>query len=169
MTSIFGDLWDKQFSGALKAFEQAFTADLPQALDAIFETYGHLDIYAIALYHNGDYTGYITLSVSFEEGLEDSAKGYMTHGTLALEDQKTALRWSPCDSPLHDLSRTIKIDKAESALEVVNTLISDAYTRGWSELELDDDLLDDWSYKAHERVHDIYNRVLNIMAEREDV
>ncbi len=59
------------------------------------------DFYAFGLYTT-DAVSYLTITASTEPGLMTVAKGHATGSEKSLESQLIALRWSPCDSPLHE-------------------------------------------------------------------
>lgn len=61
--------------------------------------------YCYAFYTSGEY-GYVVATASTYEGLEQVARRYKTtlpaYKDVPIEDLRLDLKWSPCDSPLHD-------------------------------------------------------------------
>jgi len=81
-----------------------------------FETEG---VYSFALYTSGEYN-YVTVSVSTLTGLRAVANRYMAEDGYkrkwrTMESAERELRWSPCDSPHHDVY-TEEFDEVGSAL-----------------------------------------------------
>lgn len=63
------------------------------------------NIYSLSLYNSGDDWCYLYPTVSTESGLEAVAQQYKEneyYKNQSLNALKQDLRWSPCDSPLHD-------------------------------------------------------------------
>lgn len=81
-------------------YEEAKTAFLK-----IIAAHKQHHIYALALYYSGDDWCYLFPTVSTEKGLETVATDYQKkpfYQNQSIDFLKQDLRWSPCDSPLHD-------------------------------------------------------------------
>ncbi|WP_439587753.1 DUF4303 domain-containing protein [Hydrogenophaga sp.] len=59
------------------------------------------NFYAFGLYTT-DAASYLTITASTEQGLMTVVEDYVASSAKSQESQLLALRWSPCDSPLHE-------------------------------------------------------------------
>jgi len=84
--------------------------------EKIIAEFGGEEIYTLSFYYNAGDWGYILPTFATEKGLEDVAEEYMENSGGSLEDNKSQLRWSPCDSPYHGFDYFFS-DKVDDILE----------------------------------------------------
>jgi Domain of unknown function (DUF4303) len=93
-----------KISSNLDRLEQALYDHGIEALKRIREARPNDHFYSFAFYTSGEYS-YAFLTASSYEGLEESVASYarMPHyATSDPEKIRRSLKWSPCDSPLHE-------------------------------------------------------------------
>lgn len=108
--------------------------------------------YSFAFYTNGE-RNYVILTASTYEGLEQVARKYQQrdgYRERTLEGLKTDLKWSPCDSPLHEEAA----DELDDLQPLMDRVSAELDRRG----DLNDDL------KSYETlVEEIDNCLLNAL------
>ncbi len=65
--------------------------------------------YCFAFYTNGEFS-YVALTASTLEGLDKVVQDYKKkprYEAMSVEDLRLDLKWSPCDSPLHDVAEDV--------------------------------------------------------------
>ena len=65
--------------------------------------------YCFAFYTNGEFN-YVVLTASTYEGLDNVSQEYKKktpYKAMSIEDLRLALKWSPCDSPLHGAAEDV--------------------------------------------------------------
>lgn len=80
--------------------------------------------YSFAFYTSGEY-GYAFLTASSHEGLDEVVADYLSNPSYSHQNPvhlRTTLKWSPCDSPLHELCA-----EASQELDEVMTEVSEAF------------------------------------------
>lgn len=82
------------------AFTDALLDATRRAMNVYRERHGLEDLYGAGLYTSGE-IGYVFLTVFSESGLDRVATEYAKGCVDAFPNERTSLRWSPCDSPHH--------------------------------------------------------------------
>lgn len=114
--------------------------------EKIIAEFGEEEIYTLSFYYNAGDWGYIFPTFSTEKGLEEVAEEYMENGGGSLEDNKSQLRWSPCDSPHHGFDYFFS-ERVEDELYELERLTIKA-----SNFIEEKDLPDRNGYRAHTAV-----------------
>lgn len=91
----------KTFQLMLDNLKTSVLKESLSAFSAIIEKHSDCQIYNMGLYYSAGSWSYCVPTFASEAGLTDVATDYCRHSPLTLDDQKTSLRWSPCDSPHH--------------------------------------------------------------------
>lgn len=76
-------------------------AEAEAAFLAIIDEFSSHEIYSLMLYFTGGSWSYLFPSILTEQGLDRVAEEYTKHSVLSFEENRSSLRWSPCDSPYH--------------------------------------------------------------------
>ena len=124
------------------------------------------NIYALALYHNGDCSSYLSVSFSTQTGLRQVAETYTRHSDMSLAEQMVMLKWSPCDSPHHCIYESL----SDSIDELIHEL-SDSLEATWENAHqsLNYEFWGDEYYRFHqlasETIHDTYVQALKTIRE----
>jgi len=87
------------------------------------------DIYAISLFNSGDSWMYIFPVALTEQGLEKVAREYKEskdYAEQSVDDLKAYLKWSPCDSPLHE-EYVDALAETEGLLSIASTIMDDLF------------------------------------------
>jgi hypothetical protein len=90
-------------------FIQALYEHGVAALKRIQDARPHDRFYSFAFYTSGEFA-YAFLTAASYEGLEEAVASYLKRPRYATADPaelRRSLKWSPCDSPLHDLCQDI--------------------------------------------------------------
>ncbi len=82
------------------ALKDAFMVDFREAWRQLRAGHANERFYGFGLYTT-DTASYLTVTASTEEGLAQVTASYVEKHGGGPELQRTSLRWSPCDSPLH--------------------------------------------------------------------
>ena len=86
----------------LSKLEVAITQESKVAFANIISQNPNLHLYSLGLFYKSESWDYVFPTFASEEGLLFVAENYAFKSIEKLEEKKTALRWSPCDSPHHD-------------------------------------------------------------------
>lgn len=90
----------------INSFEKILLEEARNAFCKIIEDCKDEQIYSLAFYNSGDSWTYLFPTVSTIKGLDEISNQYQDnefyHGK-SFEQLKTILKWSPCDSPKHDI------------------------------------------------------------------
>jgi hypothetical protein len=91
------------------------------------------EFYCFAFYTNGQ-MNYVGVTASTYQGLDKAAQEYkkrLRYMAMSIEDLRLDLKWSPCDSPLHD--------NAENDLTALDSLMQAVDAELYQRLDLKDD------------------------------
>lgn len=117
--------WKASFSESIDKLKKDFPSECLNSLLGILKEFEGRGLYAVAIYHCGNYSGYLLPTVLCDEGLEVAAKKYVESDNLTLSELKSCLRWSPCDSPFHDLSHEFGFTKTMLHLDNICGLMEE--------------------------------------------
>ncbi|WP_444932158.1 DUF4303 domain-containing protein [Microbulbifer sp. SSSA002] len=155
--SIFSSLDTKTqttLSTLLEELAKIAKKETGDAFKRFIADYAEHNIYSLYLYHNGDCTSYLFPSLTSEKGLDYVAQAYYKHSQLSLEDNRTQLRWSPCDSPYHTESETA-LKQTETLLQKLSNTIDRAGEHAAKYLNIDpcSDKFYDLHREVSEKIH----------------
>ena len=108
-------------SSEIEKFKLALLRESKVAFRDIVEKFEIEGIYSLCFYNSGDSWGYLFPSFSTKTGLSKVASEYKEneyYQEKSLEYLESDLRWSPCDSPNHELYVSA-FPEAEQCLEKI--------------------------------------------------
>lgn len=114
--------FQEQYPFDTSVYAEALHRELSQHLPHFIAAHKDKGIYAVGVYHSGSWS-YIFPSVLTESSLPQF------EGELTEEDKEelSTLRWSGCDSDLHEDCEALSLADTESALEALSSVADDYY------------------------------------------
>lgn len=115
----------------LNKFENTLEAELRGIFPIIIERFQSEGIYSLVLYSSGDYWGYLFPIVATSTGLRQTVQEYKKNELyldMSGEELEADLKWSPCDSPMHEYYISA-LPETEKHLQIVRAQI-DEYENG---------------------------------------